>query len=155
MEGTRSPFDIDYVEGANVGYKWFKAKNLTPLFPFGFGLSYTDFEFRGLSATGGTTLSASFDMRNTGKRPGKATAQLYATPPGGVARLIGWSKLDLKPGETRRVTLAADPRLLARFDSDAHLWRVAEGDYAVTLGESSADVSASAMVHIEASTIKP
>jgi len=155
LEGTRSPFDIDYVEGANVGYKWFKAKNLTPLFPFGFGLSYTDFEFRGLSATGGTTLSASFDMRNTGKRPGKATAQLYATPPGGVARLIGWSKLDLKPGETRRVTLAADPRLLARFDSDAHLWRVAEGDYAVTLGESSADVSASAMVHIEASTIKP
>ena len=56
-------------------------------------------------------------MRNTGEREGKATAQVYATPPGGVARLIGWSKLDLKPGQTRRVTLTADPRLLATFDS--------------------------------------
>jgi beta-glucosidase len=155
LEGTRSPFDIDYFEGANVGYKWFKARKLTPLFPFGFGLSYTSFDFGGLKATGGTTLSASFDMRNTGKHQGKATAQVYATTPGGGARLIGWSKLDLKPGETRRVTLNADPRLLATFDTDAHLWRVAEGDYAVTLGESSAEVSASATVHIAASTIKP
>jgi beta-glucosidase len=155
LEGTHSPFDIDYVEGANVGYKWFKAKKLTPLFPFGFGLSYTSFDFGGLRAAGGTTLTVSFDMRNTGKRQGKATAQVYATPPGGVARLIGWSKLDLKPGETRRVTLAADPRLLATFDSAANLWRVAEGDYAVTLGESSVEVSASATVRIEASTIKP
>jgi beta-glucosidase len=155
LEGTRTPFDIDYIEGANVGYKWFKARKLTPLFPFGYGLSYTNFEFGDLRATGGQTLSANFDMRNTGKLRGKATAQLYATPQGGVARLIGWSKLDLKPGETRRVTLTADPRLLASFDSDAHLWRVAAGDYAVTLGESSADVSASATVHIEASTTKP
>jgi len=155
LEGTRSPFDIDYVEGANVGYKWFKAKKLTPLFPFGFGLSYTSFDFGGLRAAGGTTLSVSFEMRNTGKRPGKATAQVYATTPGGVARLIGWSKLDLKPGETRRVALTADPRLLATFDSGANQWRMAEGDYAVTLGESSAEVSASATAHITASTIKP
>ncbi|MGA7674445.1 MAG: glycoside hydrolase family 3 C-terminal domain-containing protein [Rhizomicrobium sp.] len=155
LEGAHSPFDIDYVEGANVGYKWFKTKKLTPLFPFGFGLSYTDFEFGGLSATGGATLNVSFDMRNIGKREGKATAQVYATPPGGVARLIGWSKVDLKSGETHRVTLTADPRLLASFDTDAHLWRVAEGEYAVTLGESSAEVSASASVHITASTIKP
>ena len=155
LEGMQSPFDINYVEGANVGYKWFKAKNLTPLFPFGFGLSYTSFEFGGLNVTGGTTLSVSFDMRNTGRLQGKATAEVYATPPGGVARLISWSKLDLKPGETRRVTLAADPRLLATFDADAHLWRVAEGNYAVTLGSSSAQVSASAIAHITASTIKP
>ena len=94
-------------------------------------------------------------MRNIGKSEGKATAQVYATPPGGVARLIGWSKVDLKPGEARRVTLTADPRLLANFDSDANLWRVAEGNYAVTLGESSAEISASANVHLAASTIKP
>jgi beta-glucosidase len=155
LEGVHSPFDTDYFEGANVGYKWFKSRNLTPLFPFGFGLSYTSFEFGGLSATAGQTLSVSFDMRNTGKQQGKAIAQVYATPPGGVARLIGWNKLDLKPAETRRVTLAADPRLLATFDPDAHLWRVAEGNYAVTLGSSSSQVSASATVHITASTIKP
>jgi len=155
LEGAQSPFDIDYIEGANVGYKWFKAKNLTPLFPFGFGLSYTSFDFGSLKATGGQTLSVSFDMRNTGKLEGKATAQVYATPPGGVARLIGWSKLDLKPGETRRVTLAADPRLLATFDTGDDLWRVADGNYTVSLGSSSADISASATVHLEASTIKP
>ena len=94
-------------------------------------------------------------MRNTGKRKGKTTAQLYATPPGGVARLVGWSKLDLKPGETRRVTLSVDPRLLATFDTSANVWRVAAGDYAVTLGASSADARATANVHIDASAIKP
>jgi beta-glucosidase len=155
LEGAQSPFDIDYIEGANVGYKWFKAKNLTPLFPFGFGLSYTSFDFGSLKATEGQTLSVSFDMRNTGKLEGKATAQVYATPPGGVARLIGWSKLDLKPSETRRVTLAADPRLLATFDTGDDLWHVADGNYTVSLGSSSADISASATVHLEASTVRP
>ncbi len=155
LEGTRTPFDIDYFEGANVGYKWFMAKKLTPLFPFGYGLSYTSFDFGGLKATGGETLKVSFDMRNTGQRAGKAIAQVYATPPGGVARLIGWSKLDLKPGQTRRVTLTADPRLLATFDSSDNLWHVAEGNYAVTLGSSSAEVSASATVRMAASTIGP
>lgn len=155
LEDTHSPFDVDYVEGANVGYKWFKSKKLIPLFPFGFGLSYTSFDFGGFKAAGGAALTVTFDMRNTGKREGMATAQVYATPPGGVARLIGWSKLDLKPGETRRVSLAADPRLLASFDSDAKLWRVAEGDYRLALGGSSADISAGATVHMDASIIKP
>ncbi len=155
LEDTQSPFDVDYVEGANVGYKWFKSKKLIPLFPFGFGLSYTSFDFNRLKAAGGAALTVTFDMRNTGKREGMATAQVYATPPGGVARLIGWSKLDLKPGETRRVLLTADPRLLANFDSEAKFWRVAEGNYGLALGSSSADISAGATVHMDASTIKP
>jgi beta-glucosidase len=157
--GTPIPFDVDYTEGANVGYKWFAAQKLTPLFPFGYGLSYTSFGYGGLSATGGATLTVSFDMRNTGKRRGKATAQVYATPPTadghGVARLVGWSKLDLKPGETRHVTLSVDSRLLASFDTAANVWQVAAGDYAITLGGSSADASATANVPIDASTIKP
>ncbi|MDE2264795.1 MAG: glycoside hydrolase family 3 C-terminal domain-containing protein [Alphaproteobacteria bacterium] len=154
--GSRiTPYDIEYTEGPNVGYKWFELKKLTPLFPFGFGLSYTTFDLGGLSATGGTTISATFDVSNAGKREGMQTAQVYATPPGGVARLIGWSKVDLKPGETQHVTVTADPRLLATFDTVGNVWRVAEGDYAVTLGSSSTDVSATATVHITASTIKP
>ena len=155
-EGSRiTPYDADYTEGANIGYKWFEAKSLTPLFPFGFGLSYTSFNLSGLSATGGATVTASFDVRNAGKREGMQTAQVYVTPPGGIARLVGWSKVDLKPDETQHVTVTADPRLLATFDTVANVWRVAEGDYAVALGSSSADISATATVHITASTIKP
>ncbi len=100
-------------------------------------------------------ISGSFDVRNTGSREGKTTAQIYATPPGGVSRLIGWSKVELKPGESRQVTFKSDARLLATFDADAHVWKVAEGDYRVTLGNSATDVSASAVVHLEARTINP
>jgi beta-glucosidase len=148
-------FDANYTEGANVGYKWFAAQKLQPLFPFGFGLSYSSFAYGGLKATGGAGLSASFDLRNSGNREGKETAQLYVTPPGGVPRLVGWSKVDLRPGESRHLTITADPRLLASFDETAHLWKVADGDYAVALGASFADTRASATVHVNAATIKP
>lgn len=149
-------FGVDYnIEGADVGYKWFAAKKLTPLFPFGFGLSYTTFGYGGLTATAGASPSASFDIRNAGRRAGMGTAEVYATPPGGVARLVGWSKVDLKPGETRHATITIDPRLLATFDATADVWRVAAGDYAIGLGGSSADISATATIHLDASTIKP
>ena len=149
-------FSVDYnIEGANVGYKWFEAKKLMPLFPFGFGLSYTSFSYDGLTANAGASPTASFDIRNTGRRAGMGTAEVYATPPGGVARLVGWSKVDLKPGETRHATITIDPRLLATFDATADLWRVAAGDYAISLGGSSADISATATIHLEAGTIKP
>ena len=153
--GTPTAYDVIYSEGASIGYKWFQPQNLTPLFPFGFGLSYTSFDYGGLTASGGKTLTVSFDVRNTGTREGKTVAQVYAKPPFGDVRLIGWSKVDLQPGETRHVTLSADPRLLAMFDGDANLWRVADGDYTVRLGDSSAHISATAAAHVGASTIKP
>ena len=153
--GTPTLFDVIYTEEANVGYKWFQAGKITPLFPFGFGLSYTTFSYDGLKVAGSKTLSVSFDVHNTGTRQGKATAQVYAKTPYGGPRLIGWSKVDLQPGETRHVTLTADPRLLALFDPDANNWRVEEGDYTVMLGGSSAEISATATAHVAASTIKP
>jgi beta-glucosidase len=148
---------MEFPEGSNVGYRWFEQEKLVPLFPFGFGLSYSTFTFTGLSVKGGSTLIAEFDVRNTSTVAGKAVAELYATPPqpDAVARLVGWSKVDLKPGETRHLTVTADPRLVAQFDTDAHAWRVAGGDYPVGLGVSSADIRASATAHLDAATIRP
>ncbi len=152
---TKTPQDVDYFEGANIGYKWFAEKKLKPQFPFGYGLSYSSFAYGGLNAEGGKTLNISFNVRNTGGRRGKTTPQIYVTPPGGVARLVGWSKVDLKPNETRRVTLDADPRLLATFDADDQVWKVTEGEYLVALANSATDIHATATVHIEARTINP
>ncbi|MDE2181486.1 MAG: glycoside hydrolase family 3 C-terminal domain-containing protein [Alphaproteobacteria bacterium] len=153
--GTPTAYDVIYSEGPNVGYKWFEQQRTEPLFPFGFGLSYTTFAYDGLKITGGRTISASFDIHNLGDRAGKATAQVYVKPPVGASRLIGWSKVDLGPGETKHATVTADPRLLALFDSDANLWRVEDGDYRVTIGGSFADKAAAAVVHVTESTIRP
>ncbi len=150
-------FDVDYSEGPNVGYKWFDSRALTPLFPFGFGLSYTKFAMKNLAVQGGNTITANVDVSNEGAREGAETVQVYVTPPatGGhaVMRLAGWSKVDLKPGETRRVSIAADPRLIAGFDKGG--WNIAEGDYAVAVGESSAQASAVAHVKLSSLKIKP
>ncbi len=153
-QGGETLFDVNYTEGANVGYKWFDKQHLKPLFPFGYGLSYTTFKYSDLSATPGAA-SVSFDVTNTGKRSGQAVGQVYATPPGGVARLIAFKKVELKPGETKHVTVAVDPRLLASFDTAKQQWQVAAGDYGLTLGASSADVSSTAALHLDAATIKP
>lgn len=153
--GTPTAYDIIYNEGSKVGYRWFEDQKIEPLFPFGYGLSYTTFAYDGLKVAGGNTLTVSFDVHNTGTRQGKTVAQIYAKPPIGVSRLIGWMKVDLAPGETRHVTVTADPRLLAMFDSDANLWRVADGDYVVRLGGSATDRAAVATAHVSAGTVKP
>lgn len=153
--GTRSQFDIDYFEGANVGYKWFATKKIAPLFPFGYGLSYTSFDYGGLTASGGNTATVSFVMKNSGAREGKAVGQVYMLPPGGVMRLVGWSKQSLRPGEKRSATVSVDPRLIASFDETAGQWHVAAGEYLVMLGSSSTQIAATATVHINEAWIKP
>jgi beta-glucosidase len=155
----RTQFDVDYLEGADVGYRWFERQSATPLFPFGYGLSYSSFEVTGVTAGGGSTITVDADVKNDGTMPGKETVQVYATPPDAngksVARLMGWSKVDLKPGETRHVTITAEPRLLAAFDKDRHVWRIAEGDYPVAVGTSSATPSATVHVSLPARDIAP
>ena len=150
-----TPFDVDYPEGANLGYRWFEAKAQKPLFPFGHGLSYTDFRYANLSVHGGRALSVSFDVTNTGARPGMDAPQIYAAPPSGVRRLIGWKKLDLKPGETRHVTLSADPRLLAAFDETAHGWKLTAGTYRVAVGASAENLKLEGAAKLAAQRIKP
>lgn len=156
------PFDIDYFEGANVGYRWFEATNETPLFPFGYGLSYATFDIGAVqTAENGSATAVSMTVKNTGRLAGKETVQVYAVPPpdahgeAGVRRLIGWQKVDLKPGESRRVTITPDPRLLATFDDRQHVWQIAAGDYLISAGDSSAAQPVSTTVRLSAGQLPP
>jgi beta-glucosidase len=129
------PFDIDYKEGAEVGYRWFEKTGAPPLFPFGYGLSYTRFAYSALTVTGGGALSARFTVTNTGSRAGIDTPQVYAAGEGRTRRLVGWRRVALAPGESRTITVTADPRLLATFDDASHRWRLAPGSYRISVGE--------------------
>ncbi|MGN6516255.1 MAG: beta-glucosidase [Rhizomicrobium sp.] len=147
--------EVDYFEGADVGYKWFAEKGLAPLFPFGFGLSDTHFTLSGLQAEGGSTITVHVTVGNDGAVAGKQTVEIYVTPPEGPPRLAGWSKVDLKPGEAQTVAIAADPRLLAGFDARARMWRIAAGDYLVSAGTSSASLPLQAHVNLAERDIRP
>jgi len=134
---TGQSFDVNYPEKDLVGYKWYDAKNLTPLFPFGFGLSYTDFAYSGLQVATG---QVSFTLRNAGTRDGAEIAQVYARRPGdpaGVRRLVGFTKLALKAGESKSVTVPIDPLYLSSFDATLHRWIELPGTYAVMVGGAS------------------
>jgi beta-glucosidase len=138
-------FDVDYtIEGAAVGYKWFDKKNLEPLFPFGFGLSYAKFDYTDLkvSQDHGHTV-ASFTVKNTGSVAGQDTPQLYASDHGACGweapkRLVGWTKLELEPGESRTVQVEVrhERELLDRASCTKPL--------ELMLGASSRDIRASA-----------
>jgi beta-glucosidase len=140
--GTAST--IRYSEGADVGYRWFARTGQVPMFAFGHGLSYTRFEYRDLAVVGGQTITASFTVVNTGDRRGADVPQLYLTScpasAAGTQRLLGFERVELEPGESRRVSMLADPRLLARYDGShdggAGSWRIEPGGYAVAVGSS-------------------
>ncbi len=147
---------VNYTEGSDVGYRWYDAHKLTPLFPFGFGLSYTTFDVAGFTALGGGNVTATVNVTNTGTRDGFEVVQLYVTPPGHRPHgWWGWSKNRTEPGETQTVNIAAEPRLLARYDARVHLWRIPTGPYEVSLRTSATDVKASTFVSIDGGTIKP
>jgi len=145
--GMMAPFDIDYTEGLKVGYKWFDAENKEPLFPFGFGLSYATFAYSGLKAG---TDSVSFTIRNTGKRAGAEIAQVYVgLPPAAQEppkRLVAWEKVELKPGETKTVTLKLEPKLLSIFNEQKDDWEFLPGQYKFFVGGSSRSTPLTASV---------
>jgi beta-glucosidase len=154
------PFDIDYdIDGANVGYRWYELRNHQPLFPFGFGLSYTRFEYSKLRVSGGKTMTVRARVSNRGDRAGIATPQFYASiashgqPP--VPRLIGWDRVLLQPGESRDVKVTVDPRLLAEFDTTLPGWRVHGGKVQVVVGDHAADKGLAVDASIAARILKP
>lgn len=151
LADTKLPgFPVDYVEGADVGYRWFARKGQKPLFPFGFGLGYTTFRYDALKVSGGgRNLKISLRVTNTGARAGQATPQVYAAPPGGMARLVGWSQLSLAPGESRTVEVKSEPRLLAAYDVTRRRFEMAGGRYAVFAGGNAADRAATGMVTLQ------
>ena len=142
--GAAPIFPIEYPEGANAGYRWYEAQGAKPLFPFGYGLSYTRFAYSNLKVTGGATLSISFDVRNTGERAGADVPQVYVAAEGKTARLAAFQRVVLKPGETRHVTVTAERRILSSWDAKARGWHLAGGRYRVALSRAVGDAALSA-----------
>ena len=117
---NRPRLEAQYTEDLQMGYRWYQANDVTPVFPFGFGLSYTTFAYSGLSVTptvdpqtSHTVLSVTYTITNTGSREGAEASQVYVTLPA-VAnepfkRLVGFQKVDLTPGESKEVTVTIDP----------------------------------------------
>jgi beta-glucosidase len=143
-----TPTTIRYDEGAEVGYRWYAQKNQKPLYYFGHGLSYTTFDYKDLKVRGGDTITATFTVTNSGKVAGADVPQVYLTDVAGEPRmrLLAFERLELKPGESKTVTVEADPRLLARFDGKNGLgqWRITEGTYRVALGKSAGNLGLTA-----------
>jgi len=132
-----------YTERLLVGYRWYTAKHITPMFPFGFGLSYTHFALSHLTVRGTTRgATARFAVTNTGSRAGAEVAQLYVGDPPGAheppIQLKGYEKVWLQPGERKWLTLDLDRRSFAYWKTKANAWRVAPGCYSIRVGDSSA-----------------
>ena len=145
-------FQVNYNEGLKVGYKWFDAEHKPVLFPFGFGLSYTRYQYSGLTIQDGKALTVSFTVRNSGQRVGTEIAQVYASFPDAAGeppkRLIGWTRVELAAGESKPVTMAVDHDRLTIFDEAADRWKLVPGAYKVLVGGSSSDLPLSTAVNL-------
>lgn len=140
-----STYAVHYDEGPEVGYKWFEAQHKEPLFPFGFGLSYTSYAYSDLNVDS-SAKTARFTITNTGKRMGTEIAEVYARLPQGTnessyKRLVGWKRVTLAPGESQTVTVPIDSRVLRIFDEAKSIWNFAPGEYGVFVGPSSDDTA--------------
>jgi beta-glucosidase len=141
---------VNYPEGIYVGYRWFDKKKIEPLFPFGFGLSYTEFKYKDLKLSQNTldpqgNVSVTLEVANTGKRAGEEVVQLYVhdrkpqiDKP--VRELKGFAKISLAPGESKPVAFTLTPRDFAYFDVPNKQWRADAGEYEIEIGASSRDI---------------
>jgi len=149
---------VSYAEGIYVGYRHFDKEGIVPLFPFGYGLSYTTFDYRNLqlstaalAAKGEIVVTA--DIANTGPRPGAEVVELYVHDPHPkidrpVRELRGFTKIPLEPGETGKVTFHIRPRDFAYFDVGGKQWKADAGRYEIELASSSRDIRLKAPVDL-------
>lgn len=139
---------VAYSEGVFLGYRHFDKSGIKPLFPFGYGLSYTTFAYKNLKIAPGSTnqlVTVSFDVTNTGKRTGAEIAQVYvgdrhAGVPRPPKELKGFTKIFLNPGETKRAAITLDQRAFSYYDVTAHQWTMAPGDFDIYVGHSSSEI---------------
>ena len=161
LEDTSAYFDfpgengkVYYGEGLFVGYRSYDRRKIAPLFPFGFGLSYTTFSYSSLQLSArqvgpNDTLQVSVDITNTGQRTGKEIVQLYVRDPQASLHrpekeLKAFAKVQLEPGERKTVTLSLGRDALAYYDDLAHEWVAEAGEFEVLVGASSQDIRAAA-----------
>jgi len=151
--------DINYKEDVFVGYRWYESKKITPLYPFGFGLSYTSFEFGSAKASSNEiskngTVTVEFELRNTGRRAGAEVAQLYVQPLKSkverpVKELKAFAKMELKAGETKTVTLKLKGSEFAYWDVKSHTWKVDAGNYNLLIGPASNNIKQTVKITIK------
>jgi len=137
-------FPVDYnVEGMAVGYRWFQEKNRQPLFPFGFGLSYTRFAYSNLMVDP-EAKSVAFTLRNTGAVAGDEISEVYVTLPDSAGepfrRLAAWKRISLAPGAAQTVEIPLDPLYISAFSVAGNSWTRPAGDFLIEVGGSSADL---------------
>ena len=148
-----------YSEGVFVGYRYYASKDMEVLFPFGHGLSYTTFAYSNLSVgkekmTESETLTVTVDVTNTGEIAGKEVVQLYVAPKGGtiirpVRELKAFEKINLAPGETKKVQFTLDRRAFVYWSTQIHDWHVENGEYKIQIGRNAQDIVLSHSVTVE------
>lgn len=153
---------VEYREGLFIGYRYYDAKEIEPLFPFGFGLSYTSFEYTGISVdkkeiSDHETVTVSVQVKNTGKTAGKEIVQLYVRDmESSVIRpdkeLKGFEKVELQPGEEKTVTFALGKRAFAYYNVDIKDWYVESGEFEVLVGKSSREIVLKEIVNVKSTT---
>ncbi len=145
----------EYREGLYVGYRYFETANVPVLFPFGFGLSYTTFEYSDLTVTG---KEATFTLKNTGGMDGAEVAQLYVSKPDGdvfrpAKELKGFTKVFLKAGESRQVTIPLDDKAFRYFNVKTNRFETEGGAWTVMIGASCADIRLSGTVSVKGTQV--
>ncbi|BDC94091.1 glycoside hydrolase family 3 C-terminal domain-containing protein [Treponema bryantii] len=153
-----------YSEGIFVGYRWYDSRKMPVLFPFGYGLSYTTFEYSNLKVSKSAFkdsdgVEVSITIKNTGSVEGKEVVQLYVSDKTGVEvrpekELKGFDKVNLKPGESKEVTFKLDRRSFAFWNIDIDDWYAPSGKYIISIGASSRDIRATAEVDVTSTSKK-
>lgn len=144
VPSTDKPFfDVDYNKaGAAVGYKWFEEQHIQPLFPFGFGLSYTTYQYSDLKVDSDGH-QATLTVQNTGQRAGTEIAEVYAELPASVGEhykhLVAFDRVDLGPGESKTITLELNPLCMSIYDTAKDAMEMPSGEYKILAGPSSAE----------------
>ncbi len=154
---------VVYKEGLLVGYRWFDTKKIKPLFPFGYGLSYTTFKYSDLNLVPGpealgAPVTVEFELANTGSRAGAEVAQVYvqeASPslPRPLKELKGFKKVFLQPGEKQKVSVILDRNAFAHYDPDKKGWVADKGAYKILVGGSSRDLPLNAKFKLAETTV--